>query len=109
MLKLNNITVKFGKSTVINNFSCDLSNSRITAICGPSGCGKTTLLRVICGLEKPHSGSVNTDKTFSCVFQDSALFPHLTALENVNVVLSDKKETLHRSKEFLQKKIPPIH
>ncbi|MBQ8605738.1 MAG: ABC transporter ATP-binding protein [Clostridia bacterium] len=101
MLRLDNITVKFGESTVLENFSTDLSDSRIVAIVGPSGCGKTTLLNVISGLLKPNSGRVTTDESFVVMFQEPRLFPHLTALENVNVVLSDKKETYPLAKELL--------
>ncbi len=103
MLELKNITVKFGDNTVIDNFSCDLSEYKIIALCGKSGCGKTTLLNVIAGLLKQNSGEVVTDLNCSYMFQQPRLFPHLSALENVNVVLSDKKETFDASREILQK------
>lgn len=103
MLKLNNITVSFDGKKVLDNFSCDLSDFHIVAICGPSGCGKTTLLNVISGLCKADSGNVETDKTFVYMFQEPRLFTHLTALENVNVVLNDNKTTLNQAKELLLK------
>lgn len=49
MLCFDNVTVKYGEKTVLDGFSADLSESRITAVKGPSGCGKTTLLSVAAG------------------------------------------------------------
>jgi multiple sugar transport system ATP-binding protein len=74
--------------------SLDVADGTCTAILGPSGCGKTTLLRAIAGLEKPDAGRVSFDdrdvtddpverRGVGMVFQSDALFPHLTAYENV--------------------------
>jgi len=74
--------------------SLDVEDGTSTAILGPSGCGKTTLLRTIAGLEKPDAGRVSFDdrdvthepverRGVGMVFQNDALFPHLTAYENV--------------------------
>lgn len=86
------------QQSAVNNISFDLSSGEILALVGPSGCGKTTTLRVIAGLERPDSGIVllndhvvASDKVFippekrgvGMVFQDHALFPHLTVSENV--------------------------
>jgi ABC-type nitrate/sulfonate/bicarbonate transport system ATPase subunit len=103
MLKISNLTVKFKDNTVLDNYSCDLSDSRVTAICGPSGRGKTTLLNVIAGFVKADEGQVKSEYTPVYMFQKPRLFPYLTALENVNVVLSDKKETLDEAKSLLMK------
>jgi oligopeptide/dipeptide ABC transporter ATP-binding protein len=69
---------------------------------GPSGCGKTTLLRIILGLIKPTAGSVdNTFANTGVVFQEPRLLPWRTALENVNLVLGDSKETLESAAGYL--------
>ena len=90
----------------VNNISFDLENSEILALVGPSGCGKTTTLRLIAGLEHPDSGLiwlngqvVASETTFvppeqrgvGMVFQDHALFPHLTVFDNVAFGLRGKK------------------
>ena len=103
MLIIDGITVTYGENKVLNNFSADLSQFAITALCGPSGCGKTTLLNVIAGFVKPQSGSIKTDKTPVLMFQQPRLFPWLTAIQNVNAVLSDKKETLPTARQMLEK------
>jgi NitT/TauT family transport system ATP-binding protein len=72
------------------------------AITGPSGCGKTTLINVIAGLLRPENGSVEIGGTVSYVFQEPALFPWLTALENVNVVLSDSAATRPEAERWLE-------
>jgi ABC-type sugar transport system ATPase subunit len=79
--------------------SLDVEDGTCTAILGPSGCGKTTLLRVIAGLEKPDAGRVSFDERdvtsepverrgVGMVFQNDALFPHLTAYENIGYGLA---------------------
>ena len=104
MLELENISLSFGAHSVLNNFSLRLSAGERIALTGPSGCGKTSLLRIIAGLQKPDSGTVNagTDK-ISYMFQEVRLLPWLTAAENVNLVLSDSAETLPRAAEWLEK------
>lgn len=84
--------------SAVNDISFELSSGEILALVGPSGCGKTTTLRIIAGLERPDSGVVRlngrvvaSDMVFvppekrgvGMVFQDHALFPHLTVSENI--------------------------
>ncbi len=106
MVTLKNITLSFkdGKSvkTVLNDLSLSLPEGKTIVVMGPSGCGKTTLLRVIAGLELPDTGNVTRETdSISYLFQDTALLPWLTAAENVNLVLADKKETLNKAVEWL--------
>ena len=71
---------------------------------GPSGCGKTTLLRVALGLQHPDAGSVSN--RFACpasVFQEPRLLPWRTALENVNLVLSDGPGTREEARGWLER------
>ena len=86
------------QQSAVNNISFELSRGEILALVGPSGCGKTTTLRIIAGLERPDSGVVRLNdrvvasesvfvppekRGVSMVFQEHALFPHLTVSENI--------------------------
>jgi len=99
-LQIQNLTKQFPSATqpAVNNVSFALENGEILALVGPSGCGKTTTLRLIAGLERPDSGSITINGTLAAsetcflppekrgvglVFQDHALFPHLTVFDNV--------------------------
>ena len=102
MLKLRNISLRYGDHTVLENFSLTLNPGQRIAVMGPSGCGKTTLLRIILDLLKTTSGEVeNNFRTPVAVFQEPRLLPWRTALENVNLVLGDKKETLPKAEAAL--------
>lgn len=87
----------YGDEPVLHGVSLDVSPGESIALLGPSGCGKTTLLRLIAGLERPSSGSISIGNNFvagetwvppdrrkvGMVFQDWALFPHLSVAKNV--------------------------
>jgi NitT/TauT family transport system ATP-binding protein len=108
MVKLSNITLSYtdGKTlkTVLENVSYNFPAGQTIVVMGPSGCGKTTLLRLIAGLISPNMGNVTRETdSISYLFQDTALLPWLTAAENINLVLSDKKETLCKAKEWLSR------
>ena len=104
MLKLTNISHSFGERTVLKDRSLILHPGQRIALMGPSGCGKTTLLRIALGLLKPTSGSVeNTFSKTTVVFQEPRLLPWRTALENVNVVLSDSPETREKALHHLSR------
>lgn len=95
---LKNINKAFNGKKILNNISLEIPDSGIFGVFGPSGGGKTTLLRIICGLDKPDSGEIIGAKKFSVVFQEDRLMPTMTALENVAAV-SDEKTAL----EWLEK------
>jgi spermidine/putrescine transport system ATP-binding protein len=93
-LKLTNLTKSFGEFTAVDDLSLVIPEGSFFALLGPSGCGKTTTLRMIAGLEDPTSGTISigaTDITHkrpyerpvNTVFQNYALFPHLTIFENI--------------------------
>ena len=102
MIKINNVNHFFNKKQILNDFSLNINSNSVTSILGPSGSGKTTLLRLISGLENLQSGNIQIDNNndissskinnqmnnVSFVFQDSALFPHLTVIENIYYGLS---------------------
>ena len=93
-LKLNRITKEYGDFKAVDDLSLTIPEGSFFALLGPSGCGKTTTLRMIAGLEEPTVGSIylgETDITttkpyqrpINTVFQNYALFPHLTIFENI--------------------------
>jgi iron(III) transport system ATP-binding protein len=98
MIRLEGVTKRFGDVSAVHDASLCVARGEVVALLGPSGCGKTTLLRLIAGFERPDSGAVNVDgrpvaapgiwvapeaRRVGMVFQDYALFPHLTVARNV--------------------------
>ena len=89
MIKLENITVRYGEKLVLDRFSLEIPPEGLTALSGPSGCGKTTLLRVLAGLARPGSGAVSgadPAKT-AFLFQEDRLLPWRTAEQHITDVL----------------------
>lgn len=102
MLKLMEVSHRYGDSPVLQGLELTLAPGERLAIMGPSGCGKTTALRIALGLLTPTGGSVeNTFRKTVAVFQEPRLLPWRTALENVNLVLGDKKSTLEQARQAL--------
>lgn len=102
LLTLDQVTLTLGGTEIFRSFDFTLGLGEHKVIMGPSGCGKTSLLRLCAGLIKPDSGTVKRDTDrISVQFQEPRLLPWLTAIQNVNAVLSDKKETLPRAREYL--------
>ena len=103
MLELKEIYLSFGEHAVLSDCSLHLVPGERIALMGPSGCGKTTLLRTALSLQQPDSGTVvcRAHKP-AAVFQEPRLLPWLTALENVNLVLSDTPETLPAARAWLE-------
>jgi NitT/TauT family transport system ATP-binding protein len=114
MIKLDNISFSYGEKSVIENFSLEINNGDIICLSGESGCGKTTLLRLICGLEKPQAGEITgiDKKRFSVVFQEDRLLKNLSVSENVALVGSLQKgdELLKKLglDDYLDKKISDL-
>ena len=103
MLKLTNISHRYGEQPVLENRNLILHPGQRLALMGPSGCGKTTLLRIALGLLQPTEGTVeNTFRKTAVVFQEPRLLHWRTALENVNLVLGDSKVTLETARQYLQ-------
>lgn len=103
MLKLTELSHRYGDHAVLENVTLTLAPGQRLAIMGPSGCGKTTLLRIALGLLKPSAGSVeNAFQKTAAVFQEPRLLPWYTALENVNLVLADDKSILAKAKACLE-------
>src|SRR5918997_1109698 len=97
MIELDAVTKRFGSVEALRDASLRVTRGEILAVLGPSGCGKSTMLRTIAGFEWPDAGSVRLDgrevsgscwtpperRQVGMVFQDYALFPHLSVAENV--------------------------
>ena len=121
-VRLVDVTKRFDERLVIERVSLDLREGQATALLGPSGCGKTTLLRLIAGLETPDDGEIwigsqevaakgrNTvpprERNIGFVFQDLALWPHLTVAGNLDFVLQsngwEKRARQDRINEVLR-------
>ncbi len=97
-LTFDRVSRRFGPIAALQDFSLDIAPSEIVCLLGPSGCGKTTALRIAAGVEYPSEGCILLDKNEAAgpnrfiapekrgvglMFQDFALFPHLTVLQNV--------------------------
>lgn len=91
MIEIQGLSVRFDDKQVFDNYSVTVPDEGVILISGESGIGKTTLLRVLCGLQKPDRGTITglNGRKISVVFQEQRLLDHLTALENVAIV-SDK-------------------
>jgi putative spermidine/putrescine transport system ATP-binding protein len=98
-LELNKINKRFGDQVAVADFSLAVADGELVSFLGPSGCGKTTTLRMTAGFELPDSGSVIVDgvdvtdlptnkRAMGMVFQGYALFPNMTAIENVEFGLA---------------------
>jgi ABC-type Fe3+/spermidine/putrescine transport system ATPase subunit len=119
LLSLTNVTKRFGTHQAVDSVSLEVVAGDAIVILGPSGCGKTTLLRLIAGLEVPDSGEIwlagaqaagagrsmmpAHERGIGFVFQDLALWPHLTVQRNLNFVLeSVKTPRAHRAERAFE-------
>jgi iron(III) transport system ATP-binding protein len=112
LLSLNNISKRFDKTQAVADVSLNVERGEFFGLLGPSGCGKTTTLRMIAGLEKPDSGTIEFDgmditnlpserRGFGMVFQNYALFPHLNVFENVAFGLRAR----HKAKDEIKQSV----
>ena len=116
-VKINNLSHSINNQKVLQNINLELEKDKIACILGPSGCGKTTLLKLIAGLEKVTTGDIiindeivssntmhlKTEKRkIGFLFQDYALFPHLTVKENLNFAISNGKKEKHDIEEIIE-------
>ncbi|MBI2200569.1 MAG: ATP-binding cassette domain-containing protein, partial [Armatimonadetes bacterium] len=93
-VQLEGVSKKFGNVTAVNNVSLEIPDKQFTVLVGPSGCGKTTCLRLIAGLEETSAGDIfigerrvndvpPKDRVIAMVFQNYALYPHMSVYDNM--------------------------
>ncbi len=101
-IAIEHLVKDFNKTKVLKDISLEIEDGSFTILLGPSGCGKSTLLRIIAGLETPTSGrlfiddkdvtdSEPKDREIAMVFQNYALYPHMSVFKNVEYGLKIKK------------------
>lgn len=106
-VKVSSLTKKFDEDVIVKNVNFSIEKGEMISLVGPSGCGKTTILRLLAGFEKTDKGEIYLNgalvsssshhtpiekRGIGMVFQDFALFPHLTVYENLAFGIQDKKE-----------------
>lgn len=109
MIELNNISFKYNnkREPILKDINFNLNKKDILAVVGSSGCGKSTLLRVIAGLDDPYEGKISIEskimydldcavptekRGIGMLFQDYALFPHMTVEQNISFGISKLKK-----------------
>ncbi len=118
-LEVKNLVRRFDGKAVVNNVSFSIMPGQVTCLLGPSGCGKSTTLRIIAGVERQDEGEIWADGKLVCdtifrippeqrsiglMFQDFALFPHLSVADNVAFGLTGPKDAKReRVKDLLNK------
>jgi len=117
MVEIAAVSKRFGETAAVVNVSLDLARGDFLTIVGPSGCGKTTMLRMIAGFERPSEGTIRINgadvsrvpahkRAIGMVFQRLALFPHMTAADNIAYPLrrrgADKATIAPRVAEMLE-------
>ena len=101
-LRFENVTKRFGDFTAVDQVTLEIPNGKVFSLLGPSGCGKTTLLRMAAGFERPDEGRILLEgrditdlppeqRPVNTVFQNYALFPHLSVRENIGFGLKIAK------------------
>ena len=106
MIEFKNVAHTYGSSISVEGISFHVKSHEVVALLGPSGCGKSTILRLAAGLERPSAGEIwlegrkvadnksitrPEERGIGLVFQDYALYPHMTILDNVLFALGHKR------------------
>ena len=114
-LRIENLTKKYQNTKALDNFSLEIKSGEFMVLLGPSGCGKTTAVRCIAGLISPSSGQIYIgdklvndlppkDRDVAMVFQNFALYPHMSVYDNIAFPLKMKK----KSKLYVEQKINDV-
>ncbi len=118
LIEVRNIECKYRHQTIVKDLSLHVNQGSLVCLLGPSGCGKTTILRAIAGFEPVYRGTIRINdqevsrpgytlvpekRHLGMVFQDYALFPHMTVLENISFGLrnNSKREQQQLAREML--------
>ena len=119
-LQLNAISKSFGRVPVLSDVTLDISPGELFFLLGPSGCGKTTLLRIIAGFTETTAGTVSFDgndmtdvpphrRNTGMVFQNYALWPHMTVSQNISFGLDIRKLPSRQKKERIGRALDLVH
>ncbi len=125
-VRFENLTVSYGDHAVLKDFSLEVESGQIVCLVGPSGCGKTTLVRALLGLNKPETGSITVGdrvlfdakkrvnvpaekRNIGIVFQDYAVWPHMTVIENVSYPLKKQRRNKEEIKQRAMKALEQVH
>ena len=114
-LRIENLTKKYGNVKALDDFSLEIKSGEFMVLLGPSGCGKTTAIRCIAGLINPSSGQIYIDeelvndippksRDIAMVFQNYALYPHMSVYDNIAFPLKMRK----KSKSYTEEKINEV-
>lgn len=115
-VRLENVTKVYGSVIAVDHVSFEVESGELFTLLGPSGCGKTTTLRIIAGFEVPEEGKVYFDdeevtflkpylRNTAMVFQNYALWPHMTVYDNVAYGLRIRRKQLGLSEEDIRRKV----
>lgn len=113
-VKLEHVTKRFGETVAVNDMDLTIKDKELAVFVGPSGCGKTTTIRLIAGLETADSGKIYFDnevinnlpirkRRIAMVFQDYALYPHMTNYDNMAFGLRNLGHSEQEIKQRIQK------
>ena len=120
ILSLENISKRFKETSAVRDVTLEIASGEFFSILGPSGCGKTTLLRLIAGFESPTAGRILLDgkdmtpfppqaRAIGMVFQNYALFPHMTVSQNVAFGLETKKVPRSEIRRRVDRILESVH
>ena len=116
---LDKVIKRYGKVLAVDKVSLTVNKGEFVVLLGPSGCGKTTTLRLIAGLEIPDEGKIYIDgvdvtykepaeRDVAMVFQDYAIYPHMTVYQNIAFPLEVRKRKLRLSKKDIEERVMRI-
>ena len=119
-VRIDNVTKKFGHTTAVSNFSAELQDGHLICLLGPSGCGKSTLLNMLCGIIPVTEGQIFFDdkdvtklppdqRNIGMVFQNYALYPHMTVAENIAFPLEVQKVKKEERKVRIEEIAKLVH
>lgn len=118
LLRISHLSKTYGTNAVLSDINLDVREGEIVSLLGPSGCGKSTLLRLIAGLDRPDHGKIEIEgcdatrdapeiRNIAMVFQSFALYPHMTARENMALPLRVRQMTrMERLTSSLRRLLP---
>ncbi len=119
-VRIDNVTKKFGHTTAVSDFSAELQDGHLICLLGPSGCGKSTLLNMLCGIIPVTEGKIYFDdkdvtklppdqRNIGMVFQNYALYPHMTVAENIAFPLEVQKVKKEERKARVEEIAKLVH